>query len=152
MSNCLQRLSADDKSRHWQAKLTLLLCLLCKLLISGLLIFFKINFFNKFFKKYHDSVKQLGSRSGLFFVEPDLGPNCLQRLSVDSRGELCLLGKLFICCLLIFFKINFLEKFCQKYHDSVKQFGSRSGTTFCRPDLGPNGLQRLSVDGKSHHC
>ena len=128
MSNCLQRLSADDKSRHWQAELTI---------FFSLLIFYKINFFNKFFKKYHDSGKQLGSgrsRSGLFFVERDLGPNCLQRLSVqvDSRGELCLLGKLFICCLLIFFKINFFEKFCQKYHDSVKQFGSRSGTTFCR--------------------
>ena len=34
--------------------------------------------------------------------------------------------------LLIFFKINFSENFFQEYHQSVKQFGSRSGTTFCQ--------------------
>ena len=28
-------------------------------------IFFKINFFEKFFQKYHPSVKQIGSRSGV---------------------------------------------------------------------------------------
>ena len=27
------------------------------------------------------------------------------------------------CCLLIFFKINFLKKFFQEYHQNVKQFG-----------------------------
>ena len=27
------------------------------------------------------------------------------------------------CCLLIFFKINFLKKFFQEYHQSVKLFG-----------------------------
>ena len=32
--------------------------------------------------------------------------------------------------LLIFFKIIFLEKFFQEYHQSVKQFGSRSGPIF----------------------
>ena len=36
------------------------------------------------------------------------------------------------CHLLILFKINFLEKFFQEYYQSVKQFGSRSGPTFCR--------------------
>ena len=46
------------------------------------------------------------------------------------------------CCLLIFFKINFFEEFFQKYHQSVKQFGSRSGPTFFSPDLGSNCLQR----------
>ena len=39
---------------------------------------------------------------------------------------------MFFCLLLIFFKINFFEKFIQKYDQSVKQFGSRSGPTFCR--------------------
>ena len=45
------------------------------------------------------------------------------------------LGKLFmlLCCLLVLFKINFLEKFFQEYHDpSVKQIGSRSCLAFCR--------------------
>ena len=46
--------------------------------------FFQINFFEEFFQKYHQSVKQFGSRSGPTFVSPDLGSNCLQRLSADN--------------------------------------------------------------------
>ena len=34
-----------------------------------------------------------------------------------------------ICRQLIFFKINFFEKLFQKYHQSVIQFGIRSGPT-----------------------
>ena len=46
---------------------------------------FKINFFEKFFQEYHQSVKQFGSRSGQCFVEPDLALNCLySRLSADE--------------------------------------------------------------------
>ena len=43
-------------------------------------------------------------------------------------------GKFFMnfCCLLLFFKIIFFEKFFWEYHQSVKQFGSSSGPTFCR--------------------
>ena len=33
--------------------------------------------------------------------------------------------------LLIFFKINIFDNFFQEYHQSVKQFGSRSGRTKC---------------------
>ena len=55
--------------------------------------FFKINFFEKFFKKYHQSVKQLGSRSPecqtvWIQIRPDvfdLGSNCLQMLSAEDR-------------------------------------------------------------------
>ena len=36
------------------------------------------------------------------------------------------------CCLLIFLKINFFKNFFQEYHQSIKQFGSRSGLTFCQ--------------------
>ena len=36
------------------------------------------------------------------------------------------------CRLLLFFKSNFFEKLFQEYHQSVKQFGSRSGPTFCQ--------------------
>ena len=55
---------------------------------------------------------------------PDLGPNSLQRL---LAGE-------------------------QKLPLERKEFGSRSGQTFCSsvgPDLGPNSLQRLSAEDKS---
>ena len=47
---------------------------------------------------------------------------------------LCPLGKcscLFVICW-FFSKSTFFEKFFQKYQQSVKQFGSRSGPTFCR--------------------
>ena len=50
-----------------------------------------------------------------------------------------------ICCQLFFFKINFFKNNFQEYHQSVKQFGSRSGPSFVRPDLDPN---CLSVAGK----
>ena len=43
-----------------------------------LLFFFNFFFFEKF------SVKQLGSKSGWTFVEPDLGPSRLQTLSADD--------------------------------------------------------------------
>ena len=36
------------------------------------------------------------------------------------------------CRLLIFFKLNFFEKFFQAYHQSVKQFESKSGPGFCQ--------------------
>ena len=51
--------------------------------------------------------------------------------------------------LLIFFKINVFEKFFEEYHQSVKQFGSRSGSTFCRAQSGSKLLNRLSVDDAS---
>ena len=42
-------------------------------------------------------------------------------------------GKYFMifCCLKIFFKTNIFKKLLQEYHQSGKQFGSRSGLTFC---------------------
>ena len=40
-------------------------------------LFSKIFFSKNSVRKYHLSVKQIGSRSGLTFVRPDLGPNCL---------------------------------------------------------------------------
>ena len=57
-------------------------------------------------------------------------------------------GKFFMlfCRLLIFFKINFFEQIFREYHLTVKQFGSRSGPTFCCPDQDPICLQRLSAD------
>ena len=49
---------------------------------------------------------------------------------------------LHFCRLLIVFKINFLEKFFQDYHQNVKQFDPDQDVG---PDLGPNCLQRLSA-------
>ena len=44
---------------------------------------------------------------------------------------LTLLGNLeYYFVMLIFFKSTFTAKFFQEYHQSVKQFGSRSGRTF----------------------
>ena len=37
------------------------------------------------------------------FVRPDFGLNCLQTVSVDDSSRHSLLGKLFICGLLLFF-------------------------------------------------
>ena len=51
-----------------------------------------------------------------------------------------------------FFKINFFKKLFQEDHQSVYQFGSRSGPIFCHarsfvgPDLGANCLQKLLTD------
>ena len=44
---------------------TMQMPMLCLSLFCCLLIFFKINLFEKFFQKYHLNVKQIGSRSGL---------------------------------------------------------------------------------------
>ena len=45
--------------------------------------FFKINFFEKFFKEYHLSVR-LDPDQAQGFVGPDLGPNCLTNFSADD--------------------------------------------------------------------
>ena len=45
----------------------------------------KINILKKIFYEYDQSVKQFRSISGPTFVGPDLGPNCLQRLSAGKK-------------------------------------------------------------------
>ena len=49
--------------------------------------FFKINFFEKFFQEYHQSVKQFGSRSGIWTL------NCLWKSLAD---EISCTGKKFL--------------------------------------------------------
>ena len=51
------------------------------------------------------------------------------------------------CRLLFFFRKKI---FLQEYHQSVKQYGSRSDPTFCRIWAGSNCLQRLSIVGKGY--
>ena len=57
--------------------------ILCHLLM----VFFKSAFSKTFFREYDQNVKQLGYslRSGPTFFGPELGPNCLQRLSADNK-------------------------------------------------------------------
>ena len=58
---------------------------------------YKFYYFKKIFLEYHQC--QFGSKSGwTFFFEPDLAPNCLQRLASDEirglkQGKLLLLQK-----------------------------------------------------------
>ena len=48
------------------------------MLFCCLLIFFKINFFNKLFHEHYQSQALLDpGQDGICFVGPDLGPNCL---------------------------------------------------------------------------
>ena len=49
----------------------------------------------------------------------------------------------FCCRLLTFFKINLFKKFFQEHYQSVKQFGSRSGTMLCRCWSGSKLLARV---------
>ena len=53
------------------------------MLFCRLLIFFKINFFEKLFQEYHVS-NSLDPDQARHFVGPDLRPNCLQKLSADD--------------------------------------------------------------------
>ena len=54
-------------------------------------------------------------------------------LSVSDCLQKVLAGKDLTCCrLLTLVKIKFFKKFFQEHCQSVKQFGSRSGPTFCR--------------------
>ena len=78
------------------------------ILFCHLLIFFKINFFEKFFQEYHQSVNKL---------DPD-------QIKNDDTFVILLISS---CCL--FSKLLF-SKNC--FRNGFKQFGFRSGPTFCR--------------------
>ena len=48
----------------------------------------------KLYQEHYQSIKQLRSRPGpMLHVGPDLGPNCLQRLSADDKSPLHLARK-----------------------------------------------------------
>ena len=66
---------------------------------------------------------------------------------------ICMLGNFFHfpCFLLLSADFFSKKKIFQEHHQSVKQFGSRLGPTFC-PDLGPNCLYQLSADDKNRPC
>ena len=49
--------------------------------------FFKINFFEKFFQNTIRVSSSLDQVQAQRYVGPDLGPNCLQRLSEDDTSR-----------------------------------------------------------------
>ena len=58
------------------------------------MFFFKINFFKKFFKDYHQMIRvsnSLDPDQARHFVGPDLGPNCLQ--NCKSYQQMTKVGK-----------------------------------------------------------
>ena len=59
--------------------------ILCHLLM----VFFKSAFSKTFCREHGQNVKRLGYslRSGPTFFLPDLGPNCLQRLTADNKSR-----------------------------------------------------------------
>ena len=60
------------------------------------LIFFKINFLEKFFQDYNQSVNNLDPDKTQHFVGPDLGPNCLQRISAEDTSRKRIKSKMYI--------------------------------------------------------
>ena len=70
--------------------------------------------------------------------QPIVMPPPLKMVSVQSSTH-CIVGNFHdFLSSADFFKIYFFEKFFHEHHQCVKQFGSRSGPTFCRPNLGPS--------------
>ena len=86
--------------------------------------FFKITFFRKSFRNTIRVSNSLNPDQAQHFVGPDLGPNCLQRLSADDTNVTPDLGS------------NCLQRLS-------------ADDTNVTPDLGPNCLQRLSADDTS---
>ena len=81
--------SAISRAMFQTQNVSLTLCMLGNFsyFCCRLLTFFKINFFKKFFQENSQSFKRFGSRSGRRSVSPDLGPNCLQKLSAGDESH-----------------------------------------------------------------
>ena len=58
------------------------------ILFCRLLIFFKITYLKKIFMNTIKVSNSLDPDQARHFVRPDLGPNCLQRLSADDTSRL----------------------------------------------------------------
>ena len=106
------------------------LCFCCRLLT-----FFRINFFKRFFQEQIRGSNDLDPDQD---VCPDLGPNCLQRLSC------------FCCRLLTFSKLTFSKDSFRITIGVSNGLDPDQNQHFVGPGLGPNYFQRLSADNKSH--
>ena len=106
-----------------------------------LLTFSKFDFFKKFFQEHYQSVKRLQSTCMKYYMEIKIRHFInLKALLQFSLLTICMLGNFpcFYCRLLTFFEFHFFKNFFQEHYQSVKQFGSRSGTdlTFCQSRSG----------------
>ena len=79
-------------------------------------------------------LNSLDSDQAQLFVEPDLGPNCLQRLSADNTRKY------------FFFQNQLFENSFRNAIIVSNSSDSDQARHFVRPDLDPNCLQRLSAD------
>ena len=84
--------------------------------------FFQNQLLQKVFREYHQSVKQLGSRSG---QTKYLGPNCLQMLSVDDSSKQSVIISPYFCADFLFsiiilnYSLRHTTKMCDQ---RVKKF------------------------------
>ena len=114
-------------------------CFFCRLLI-----FFKINFFKKFFQEYNQRFQTVWIQ-----IKPDdlLGLNWIQTVCKDyqqttvNKTTICLLG-----CLLTFFKINFSKNY---FRNTIRESNGLDQNQDRHSDLGPTCLQRLPADATS---
>ena len=135
-SNILPGFSLPCRNRKnikFYSPLTLTQCLLGNF---PCFFVFKINLFQKKKSDIPSVSNSLDPDQARYFVRPDLGPYCLQRLSSDRL-----------------LKISFRNTF------SVKQYGSRSDPTFCRArsgsKLSAKVFNRLTFENffqKYHQC
>ena len=87
-------------------------------------------------------------------VGPDLGPNCLHKLSADDKSHAAKyidfsfpLHAGPFCILLWFSKLTFSN--FQEHYQSVKQFDPDQDRPSVGSHLGPNCMHKLSADNKS---
>ena len=104
------------------------------------LIFFKINFFKKFFQKHYRNVKQFGSRSGLTLCRSWSGSKLFAKV---------ISWKIFMlfCHLLTFSKSTFSKKYFINTIVMSNSLDLDQDWHCVSPDLDQNCLQRL-LDGK----
>ena len=83
----VSNITAILKKTHFRDALFTCNVVLFAFLLSAS-FFPKINAFKEFFNKYNIRVsKSLNPNQVKHFISPDLGPNCLQRLSADESNQ-----------------------------------------------------------------
>ena len=76
---------------------------------------FSCFFFKKFFHEHYQVSNPLDPDQDLHFVGPDLGPNCLQRLSTDDKSRHLARVKAMKMRIFVQFSKDFSNSYCSKY-------------------------------------
>ena len=125
------------------------LCMMCNFscYCCCLLTFFQINLFKILSETFAIRMSNsLGPDQDRHYVGPDLGPNCLQRLSAPPA-----MISFFLCFMLLlfssdFFKISLFKILSDTYTIRVSNsLGPDQDRHYVGLDLGPNCLHRLSA-------